>query len=123
MKSSCCRRSKTKPTGATCASVWGALSTCRRHRSPLGRPIGFALMKLKGGTVWLDQLSVLDRWQRHGLGAALIDRTAQQARTLGFDMLYLSTYRDVPWNARFYARRGFSVVPRGCWPRALRVQF
>jgi GNAT superfamily N-acetyltransferase len=101
----------------------------RRHdrlwiaTSPLGRPVGFALMKLKGGTAWLDQLSVLDRWQRHGHGAALIDRTAQQARTLGFDTLYLSTYRDVPWNAPFYARRGFSVVPRGHWPRALRVQF
>jgi GNAT superfamily N-acetyltransferase len=91
--------------------------------SPLGRPTGFALMKLKGGAAWLDQLSVLDRWQRHGLGAALIDSTARQARTLGFDTLYLSTYRDVPWNAPFYARRGFSVVPRGQWPRALRAQF
>jgi len=80
-------------------------------------------MKLKGGTAWLDQLSVLDRWQRHGFGTALIDRTARQARTLGFDTLYLSTYRDVPWNAPFYARRGFFVVPRGQWPRALRVQF
>ena len=106
-----------------------ALEFGRRHdrlwvaTSPLGRPIGFALMKLKGGTAWLDQLSVLDRWQRHGFGAALIDRTVRQARTLGFDTLYLSTYRDVPWNAPFYARRGFSVVPRGLWPRALRVQF
>ena len=106
-----------------------ALEFGRRHdrlwiaTSPLGRPIGFALTKLKGGTAWLDQLSVLDRWQRHGFGAALIDRTVRQARTLGFDTLYLSTYRDVPWNAPFYARRGFSVVPRGQWPRALRVQF
>ncbi|MGZ5902629.1 MAG: GNAT family N-acetyltransferase [Reyranella sp.] len=106
-----------------------ALEFGRRHdrlwiaTSPLGRPTGFALMKLKGGTAWLDQLSVLDRWQRHGFGAALIDRTVRQARTLGFATLYLSTYRDVPWNAPFYARRGFSVVPRGCWPRALRGQF
>jgi GNAT superfamily N-acetyltransferase len=106
-----------------------ALEFGRRHdrlwiaTSPLGRPIGFALTKLKGGTAWLDQLSVLDRWQRHGFGAALIDRTVRQARTLGFDTLYLSTYRDVPWNAPFYARRGFSVVPRGQWPRSLRVQF
>jgi len=42
-----------------------ALEFGRRHdrlwvaTSPLGRPVGFALMKLKGGTVWLDQLSVL----------------------------------------------------------------
>jgi GNAT superfamily N-acetyltransferase len=91
--------------------------------SPLNRPIGFALMKLYGGTAWLDQLSVLDRWQGRGLGAALIDRTAAAARARGFDTLYLSTYRRVPWNAPFYARRGFVEVPRGKWPQAFRVQF
>ncbi len=91
--------------------------------SPLNRPVGFALMKLCGGTAWLDQLSVLDRWQGRGFGAALIDRTAATARAWGFDALYLSTYLRVPWNAPFYARRGFIEVPRGKWPRAFRVQF
>ena len=91
--------------------------------SRVNRPVGFALMKVLGGMAWLDQLSVLDRWQRRGFGAALIDRTAAAARTRGFDALYLSTYRDVPWNAPFYARRGFEEVPRADWPRAFRVQF
>jgi GNAT superfamily N-acetyltransferase len=105
-----------------------SLEFARRHgrlwiaASPLGRPIGFALMKLRGDTAWLDQLSVLDRWQRRGYGAALIDRTAGAARALGFDVLYLSTYRDVPWNGPFYERRGFSEVPRGSWSPALRAQ-
>lgn len=89
--------------------------------SRLNRPVGFALMKFIGGTAWLDQLSVLDRWQGCGLGTALIDRTASAARARGFDALYLSTYREVPWNAPFYARRGFEEVPRGGWPRAFRV--
>lgn len=96
--------------------VWVAVSR-------FDRPVGFALMKVIGGTAWLDQLSVLDRWQGSGLGAALIDRTASAARARGFDALYLSTYRDVPWNAPFYARRGFEEVPRADWPRAFRVQF
>jgi GNAT superfamily N-acetyltransferase len=91
--------------------------------SPLDRVVGFALMKLPGGEAWLDQLSVLDRWQGRGLGAALIDRTAEQARALGRNTLYLSTYLDVPWNAPFYERRGFTPVPRGEWPRAFRLQF
>ena len=91
--------------------------------SRFNRPVGFSLMKFPGGTAWLDQLSVLDRWQGRGLGAALIDRTAAAARARGFDTLYLSTYRDVPWNAPFYARRGFEEVPRGNWPRAFRAQF
>ena len=60
--------------------------------SPLNRVVGFALMKFPGGTAWLDQLSVLERWQGHGLGSSLIDRTAERARTLGHDTLYLSTY-------------------------------
>jgi GNAT superfamily N-acetyltransferase len=91
--------------------------------SPFDRVVGFALMKLPGGEAWLDQLSVLDRWQGRGLGAALIDRTAEQARALGRNTLYLSTYLDVPWNAPFYEQRGFTPVPRDEWPRAFRLQF
>jgi GNAT superfamily N-acetyltransferase len=89
--------------------------------SPLGRPVGFALMKLRGGTAWLDQLSVLDHWQRRGYGAALIERSARTAHALGFDTLYLSTYRDVPWNGPYYERRGFQEVPRSAFVRPLRV--
>ena len=90
--------------------------------SPSNRVTGFALMKVVGGKAWLDQLSVLDAWQRRGYGTALIDRTAATARASGFDVLYLSTYRDVPWNGPYYARRGFEEVPRAEWPRAFRVQ-
>jgi GNAT superfamily N-acetyltransferase len=105
-----------------------SLEFARRHgrlwvtSAPLGRPIGFALMKLRRDTAWLDQLSVLDCWQRHGYGTALIDRTAAQAHTLGFDKLYLSTYRDVPWNRPFYERRGFSEMPRASLSMTLRQQ-
>jgi GNAT superfamily N-acetyltransferase len=91
--------------------------------SPRNRVVGFALMALTGGTAWLDQLSVLPRWQGRGFGASLIDRTAERARELGHDMLYLSTYLDVPWNAPFYQRRGFAPLPRGVWPTAFRRQF
>ncbi len=99
----------------------------RRHgmlwvaASPLNRSVGFALMKVRGGTAWLDQLSVLDRWQGRGYGAALIERTAATARAQGFDALYLSTYRGVPWNVPFYERRGLREVPRGAFSRVLRV--
>jgi hypothetical protein len=58
-----------------------------------------------------------------GTGAALIDRTFAVAQALGFDALYLSTYRDVPWNGPYYTRRGFEEVPRAEWSRVLRLQF
>ncbi len=104
-----------------------SLEHARRHGmlwvavSRFDQPIGFALMKLRGGTAWLDQLSVLDRWQRQGHGAALIGRSVEMARALGFDSLYLSTYRGVPWNAPFYERRGFREVPRGSFVLPLRT--
>src|SRR5260370_38884808 len=65
--------------------------------SPFGQPLGFALMKLRGGTAWLDQLSVLDRCQRLGHGAALIDPSAETARTLGLDGRYVSPYPEFLW--------------------------
>jgi hypothetical protein len=36
-------------------------------------------MDIKGGTAWIEQLSVLDCWQGRGLGAAL------KGRSLGGD--------------------------------------
>jgi GNAT superfamily N-acetyltransferase len=81
--------------------------------SPRNRVVGFVLMEIKGGTAWIEQLSVLDRWQGRGLGAALIDRSAAAARALGHQALHLTTYRGVPWNEPFYRRRGFVEMPRG----------
>jgi GNAT superfamily N-acetyltransferase len=103
-----------------------ALEFGRRHRrlwvavSPRNRVVGFALMEIKGDTAGLEQLSVLDRWQGRGLGSALIDRAEAQARALGHAALYLSTYRDVPWNEPFYRRRGFIEVKRCTFPPAVR---
>jgi len=102
------------------------LQSGRRHdrlwvaASPLNRVVGFVLLEIKGGTAWIEQLSVLDRWQGRGLGAALIDRSAAAARTRGHDALYLTTYRGVPWNEPFYLRRGFVDVKRGDLPPAMR---
>ncbi|MFO1081953.1 MAG: GNAT family N-acetyltransferase [Reyranellaceae bacterium] len=99
----------------------------RAHRlwvavSPTSRVLGFALMKVVDGAAWLDQLSVLERWQGFGLGSALIDRCAAAASERGDRWLHLSTYLDVPWNAPFYRRRGFVPLPRGAWPRGFRRQ-
>lgn len=103
-----------------------SLRAGRRHdrlwvaASPLNRVVGFILMEIEGGTARIEQLSVLDRWQGRGLGTALIDRCAAEARTRGHGALYLTTYRGVPWNEPFYLRRGFIDVKRGDIPPAMR---
>jgi GNAT superfamily N-acetyltransferase len=88
--------------------------------SPRGHVVGFALMEIRRGIALIEQLSVLDRWQGHGFGTALIERCAATARALGHEPLYLTTYRDVAWNKPFYERRGFTEVPRGALSRTLR---
>lgn len=90
---------------------------------PTGRPVGFALMEIRGDIAMLEQLSVLDRWQGRGLGSALIQRCRDEACARGRALLHLTTYRDVAWNKPYYERRGFRELLRGSFNRALRIEF
>jgi N-acetylglutamate synthase-like GNAT family acetyltransferase len=47
---------------------------------------------------------------RKRIGRQLIACVADHARTLGLTSLTLTTFRDVPWNAPFYARLGFEYI-------------
>ncbi len=86
----------------------------------VNRAIGFALLTTVGGEAYLYQLSVLPHAAGRGIGSALIDRACAAASTAGHGRLLLSTYDGVPWNAPFYARRGFRIVPLGVYTRAMR---
>lgn len=81
------------------------------HEVP-SAPVGFALMSHRGGTLYLDQLSVHPDHGRKGLGAALIQRVFQIARQRKLRVVTLSTFRDVPWNGPFYRKLGFRELPR-----------
>lgn len=58
----------------------------------------------------VEQVSVDPAWAGRGIGAALIEYLAAWARASGLSALTLTTYRDVPWNAPYYARLGFRTV-------------
>ena len=73
-------------------------------------PVGFALVIELGLFAHLEELDVLPEHGRKGLGSALLEAVCEWAFTRGFSAVTLSTFRDVPWNAPFYAQRGFSVV-------------
>lgn len=62
------------------------------------------------GTAHLQQLSVDPAHGRRGLGAALVDVCCRQARRLGYRQLTLTTFRNVPYNAPWYARLGFLII-------------
>jgi GNAT superfamily N-acetyltransferase len=53
------------------------------------------------------------RAARQGIGRRLIEHAARYARQHGLAGLTLTTFADVPWNAPYYERCGFRVVPDG----------
>jgi GNAT superfamily N-acetyltransferase len=85
------------------------------------RAAAFALLTTVDGEACLHQLSVLPRMAGRGVGTALIETVCAAARAGGHRTMLLSTYDRVPWNAPYYARRGFHVVPPGAYSRALRA--
>ena len=62
------------------------------------------------GCGYVEQIDVLPSHARRGIGAALLEATAELARGRGYAALTLSTFKDVPFNAPYYARLGFEVV-------------
>jgi GNAT superfamily N-acetyltransferase len=73
--------------------------------------VGFALCSDRGEDLYLDQLSVLPRHGRRGLGARLVRRCLQEAEARSHRRVSLSTFRKVAWNGPFYRRLGFREIP------------
>jgi GNAT superfamily N-acetyltransferase len=73
--------------------------------------VGFALCSDRGDDLYLEQLSVLPRHGRQGLGTRLVRRCLQEAEARSFKRVSLSTFRKVPWNGPFYRKLGFREVP------------
>jgi len=76
-----------------------------------GLPIGFALIDWLDGTPHLEELDVHPDHGRRGAGRALVEAVLAWAGARGATAVTLSTFRDVPWNAPFYARLGFAPLP------------
>ena len=62
------------------------------------------------GCAYVEQIDVLPSHARRGIGAALLAAVAGLARARGWPALTLSTFKDVPFNAPYYARLGFEPV-------------
>jgi len=73
--------------------------------------VGFALCSDRREDLYLEQLSVLPRHSRRGLGTRLVRRYLQEAEARAFKRVSLSTFRKVPWNGPFYRGLGFREVP------------
>jgi GNAT superfamily N-acetyltransferase len=78
---------------------------------PAGIPVGFAVASMCGPRMHLDELDVLPEHGRKGIGSALLEAVEDYALKSDCTEIALTTFRDVPWNAPFYARVGFEVIP------------
>ncbi|WP_218824803.1 GNAT family N-acetyltransferase [Asanoa hainanensis] len=63
------------------------------------------------GNLHIEQVSVHPTHAGKRLGRQLIEHAATEARTNGMPALTLTTFRDVPWNAPYYERCGFHIIP------------
>jgi GNAT superfamily N-acetyltransferase len=97
-------------------TLWVALG-------PDDEPVGFARVDVAGAQVHLAELDVLPAHGRRGVGTALIQAVEAWARSRNCTQITLTTYRELPWNAPFYARLGFSVVPETEWDTDMRRRF
>lgn len=88
---------------------------------PDGAVVGFVLFGPLDGAVHVEQLSVRPAWGRRGIGRALLDQVAAETGGGARRALTLTTFAEVPFNAPYYARLGFTVLPPGALGPGLRA--
>lgn len=78
-----------------------------------GDAAGFILLWPVDGHGHIVELSVAMRFQRRGIGRALLDAGEDWARQAGFSIITLTTFRDVSWNAPWYRALGYQEFGPG----------
>lgn len=66
-------------------------------------------------------MDVLRAFQGRGIGRALLSTAADWARANDLEALSLTTFRNVPWNAPFYASFGFREWDPDAAPASIRA--
>lgn len=72
-----------------------------------GRLVGYLAGRVDEQRLHIDEVDVLRTHQGQGIGRQLLETAVAYARASGLVALSLTTFRNVPWNAPFYATFGF----------------
>ncbi len=70
-------------------------------------PIGFLAAKVTEDGLYVAEVDVVMARQRQGHGRRLMQTAIEAAKARGLPAVTLTTFRDIPWNAPFYASLGF----------------
>lgn len=76
-----------------------------------GQVVGYLLLDVVAGAAHVEQVSVDPAHARRRIGSQLIDTAAAWAFHHGLRTLTLTSFALVSWNAPYYARLGFVVLP------------
>ena len=74
-------------------------------------PIAYIIIDLIDGAAHIEQVSVDPEYSGQRIGQALIDTVYDWAKRQNLPALTLTTFTNVPWNAPYYQRLGFQVIP------------
>ena len=73
-------------------------------------PVGFALTRIYGSDLHLEEVSVDPDSSRQGHGRALVGTVIQAAVDRNFARVTLTTFSHLVWNRPFYESCGFDVI-------------
>jgi ribosomal protein S18 acetylase RimI-like enzyme len=72
--------------------------------------VGFAVAGEVDGQGFLVELDVHPDHGRRGLGRRLIETARRWTVEQGYEVIRLSTFVDIEWNAPYYSRLGFRIL-------------
>jgi GNAT superfamily N-acetyltransferase len=78
---------------------------------PVDAIVGFLLARREGSGLHVIEMDVLPEYARQGVGTKLLREACALAAAQSLRFITLTTFEHFPWNAPFYAKRGFSSVP------------
>jgi len=70
-------------------------------------PVGYAIAQEVDGSAYLQQIDVHPAYGRRGIGRKMVERICVWANRQNYQRIFLSTFRNIEWNAPFYAKLGF----------------
>ncbi|MCA8243924.1 GNAT family N-acetyltransferase [Burkholderia sp. AU32262] len=84
--------------------------------------VGFAFYRLLDARrLYLEELDVAPSHAGQRIGARLIEQVTARTAREGITEIVLSTFRDAPWNAPYYARLGFRIIDDAALDNPLRA--
>jgi GNAT superfamily N-acetyltransferase len=85
------------------------------------RPVGMVIASVREGAAYVEELDVMPKFGRRGLGSHLLSCVCTWALEQRYATVTLSTFRDVPWNGPFYRKRGFTDLKPTEWTPGMRA--